>query len=123
MKILVFGNPLVKEDSLALKLLPKLKETLPQHEFIEADSTESLEQYGPNLNIIDVVHDIKEPVIITDINKLSKSKVYSMHDFDLAHNLKLLMQAGKIKGVKILGLPWDMNEEKALDYCQSILRK
>jgi Ni,Fe-hydrogenase maturation factor len=121
MKILVFGNPLVKEDSLALKLLPKLKETLPQHEFIDVDPTEDLDKYGKQLVIIDSIINIKEPRIIEisdimDFNKLSLPKVTSMHDFDLSYNLKLLMQAGKINSVKIIGLPWNMEEEGALEW-------
>jgi len=123
MKILVFGNPLVEEDNLILRILPKLREQHPGIEFIHLDPTENLEQYGPNLNIIDVVHGIKEPIIITDPNKLKTEKVSTMHDFDLAYNLKLLINAGKIKEVKILGLPWDMGGGEAVNHSQSILRK
>lgn len=123
MEILVFGNPLVPEDSLAINLIPKLKKLFPKHKFLHLDPTENIDQYGPELLIIDVVHGIKEPLIITNPDKLSTSKITSMHDFDLAYNLKLLLQAKKIKGVKILGLPYNMDEEEALSSSQSILRK
>jgi len=123
MNILVFGNPLVEEDNLILKILPELMEQNPEIKFIHLDPTEDLEKYGEDIKIIDVVHGIKEPAIITDPEKLKTEKVSSMHDFDLAYNLKLLMQARKIKTIKILGIPWDMKEGKALSYSQSILRK
>ena len=116
MKILVFGNPLVEQDNLILKILPKLKQQHSNIKFIHLDPTENLEQYGPNLKIIDVIHGIKEPIIITNPDKLKIEKINTMHDFDLAYNLKLLINVGKIKGVKILGLPWDMGEEKALEW-------
>lgn len=116
MKILIFGNPLVPEDSLAINLIPKLKEFFPQHEFIHLDPTENIDQYGKELFIIDVVHGINEPIIITNPNRLSTQKITSMHDFDLAYNLKLLLQANKINSVKILGLPYDMSEEEALKW-------
>ena len=37
LKILVFGNILVKKDSLALRLIPKLQKLFPNFEFIESD--------------------------------------------------------------------------------------
>jgi len=123
MKILIFGNPLVEVDNLALKMLPKLQKQFPEIDFIYLDPTENLEEHGKDLKIIDVVHGIKSPVIITDVNKLSKAKIYSMHDFDLSYNLKLSMQVGKIKTIEIFGLPWDMKEDEAINYSQSILRK
>lgn len=123
MKILIFGNPLIKEDNLILKILPKLQKKFSKIEFFHIDPTENLEEYGKTLRIIDVVHEIKKPIIITDPNKLKIEKIYSMHDFDLAYNLKLLMKLKKINSIEIIGLPYNMNEKEATDYCQSILRK
>ena len=34
MKFLVFGNPIIERDNLALKLLPKLKKEFPEIEFV-----------------------------------------------------------------------------------------
>ena len=123
MKILVFGNPLVKEDNLILKILPELQKKFPKIEFFHVDPTENLEEYGKKLRIIDVVHGIKKPLIITDPDKLKTEKVYTMHDFDLAYNLKLLMKMKKINSIEIIGLPYNMDEKEATNYCQSILRK
>jgi len=94
-KILVFGNPLVKKDSLALRLIPKLEREFPEIKFIEADSTEDLSRFGKNLKIIDVSPRIKEVKTFNikneqDLKILNTSKIFSMHDFDLGYNLKLL---------------------------------
>ena len=120
MKILVFGNPMVEKDSLALKLIPKLKKYFSgKFDFVEFDSTEDLQKQGRNLLILDVVEGLEKVEIIDDLSKLSKEKVYSMHDFDLSHNLRMLKHIGLLDSVKIIGLPMQMNEEKAfLEICK-----
>ena len=121
MKILVFGNPLVKEDSLALKLIPKLKKLFPEMEFIEIDPTEGLEKYGKNLIILDAVKGIDKVRIIDSIEQLQTNKIYSMHDFDLAYNLKILKKLGLIESVKIIGIPMDIGEKESLEEIRKLL--
>ncbi len=125
MKILVFGNPLVEQDSLALKLLPKLREKFLSIEFKELDPNENLEEEieDGKLRILDVVKGIDNVMIINDIDKLQVGKVYSMHDFDLAYNLKLLKKINKLKEVEIICLPMFMDKEEAFSQIQLILRK
>lgn len=115
--ILIFGNPLLKQDSLPIKILPKLTKQFPNISFQEIDPTENLEPFIQNktLNIIDTVEGIKEPIIITNIDQLQTNKLYSMHDFDLGYNLKLLKKIGKIDNIKIIGLPMEINEDDAMD--------
>jgi len=116
MKLLVFGNLLVEKDNLVLKLLPRLKKAFPNIEFKEFDPTENLEAEIENkkLFILDVVEGIKKVVIIKDIDKLQTNKIYGMHDFDLAYNLKLLKKLGKLKEVEIIGVPMGMGEGMAM---------
>ncbi len=128
MKILIFGNPLVEADNLALKIMPRLREAFPQIEFIHLDPTEDLDKFGKKLLIIDTVINIKNPKVLTlnneaDFSKLSTSKITSMHDFDLGYNLKLLKKLDKIDSVQIICLPMIMEEKDALNQTQSILRK
>ncbi|MDP3027318.1 MAG: hypothetical protein Q8N63_06425, partial [Nanoarchaeota archaeon] len=125
MKLLVFGNPLVEKDSLALKLLPKLKKDFHDIEFKEFDPTENLESEIENgkLFILDVVEGIDEVRLIKDIGKLEIIKSCSMHDFDLAYNLKLLKKIGKLKEVEIIGVPMDMSEKEAFREVSNILLK
>lgn len=114
MKILVFGNPLLKNDSLPLKLIPKLKDKFPEIEFKEIDPTEDLEKQGRDLIILDSVEGINEVMVLNSIEQLHANKIYSMHDFDLAYNLKLLKKIGKINSVKIIGVPMGMGEGEAM---------
>ncbi|MFH1240136.1 MAG: hypothetical protein V1672_02870 [Candidatus Diapherotrites archaeon] len=115
--ILVFGNPLVTEDALALKIADKLStrpEVNEKFRFIKTDSLDNLEEYGENLLILDVAANIKKVEIITDLKMLEQNKIYSMHDFDLGFNLKLLKKLGKIKSVKIIAIPMNYSEKQAL---------
>jgi Ni,Fe-hydrogenase maturation factor len=123
MKILVFGNPLVKQDNLALRLIPWLQKEFPHDDFKEFDPTENLEAEIENgkLAILDVAEGIEKVIVIEDIDKLELIKSCSMHDCDLAFNLKLLKKIGKLKGVKIIGLPMEMSEEIAIKEVRAIL--
>jgi len=123
MKILVFGNILMKEDNLVLKLLPKLGEEFSEVAFKELDPTEDLHNEGRNLRILDVAKGINEVMIIEDITKLELTERYSMHDFDLAYNLKLLKKIGKLDKVEIIVVPAEMNQGEAFNQIQLILRK
>ena len=123
LKILTFGNPLLEQDSLPLKILPTLRQQFPNHTFLHIDPTENLEQYGPKLIILDTVQNIDKITILTSIEQLRANKVYSMHDFDLALNLKLLKKLGKIKSVKIIGIPMNTTEKEIIPQLQSILKK
>ena len=123
MKVLVFGNPFLENDSLPLRLLSKLRERFSDIEFKEVDPTEGLESEGRDLVIIDSVEGIDEVVEIDSIGRLHTNRVCSMHDFDLAYNLKLLKKVGKIDSVRIIGVPMGIGEDEALNQIQSILRK
>jgi Ni,Fe-hydrogenase maturation factor len=117
--IYIFGNPLIKEDSLPLKLIDKLKKEFPSLRFKEFDTVEDLE--GRELNIIDTVKGIRKVKLIEDIDKIITDKIYSMHDFDLGYNLKLWKKMKMIDKVRIFGIPMKMDEEKVFEQlCKSI---
>ena len=111
------------EDSLALRILPRLKKLLPEIEFIELDGTESEEiaSYGPDVTILDVAKGIDKPVVITDLDQLDLPRVVSMHDFDLAWNLKLLKKIGKIRSVKIVAVPTAYPDKMAIEKIKELL--
>ena len=123
MKVLIFGNPTIENDSLPIKLLPKLQQKFSNIDFQEIDPTEGLENYGKDLTIIDTVEGIKEVIEINNFEQLQTNKLFSMHDFDLAYNLKLLKKIGKIDSVRIIGVPMEISEEEALDQIQLIFKK
>jgi Ni,Fe-hydrogenase maturation factor len=120
-KILVFGNPIIKKDSLPLKLIKKLRERFPYIEFKEFDPNENLENEGRTLNIIDTVETIEKVTLITDIEKIKTEKLYSMHDFDLGYTLKLLKKLNYIDDVKIFGIPMKIDKEKAIQQLTELI--
>jgi Ni,Fe-hydrogenase maturation factor len=121
-KILVFGNVLLKNDSIPLRLVPKLRESFPKIEFKEFDPNDDLEKEGKTLNIIDSVEGIKKVVLINEIDSLQTQRVFSMHDFDLAHSLKLLKKTGYVDSVNIFGVPMEISEEEALIQLKALIK-
>lgn len=126
MKVLVFGNFLVKKDNLVLKLIPKLSKLFPKIEFKEFDPTESLENEIENktLHILDMAVGIREIVELgfEDIDRLEASGS-GMHDFDLNYNLKLLKKMEMIDDIKIIAVPVEINEREAINQIGEILSK
>ena len=118
--IYTLGNPTFEQDSLPVKLLPKLKSELPQFKFIHIDPTENLPEEN-HLILIDTILDIKEVKILTDIDKIQSSPNISMHDFDLGFQLKLMKKLGKIKKVTIIGVPSEGDENKILEQIEKSL--
>jgi hypothetical protein len=119
--IYVFGNPLVKKDSLPLSMIGRLRSKFSSLEFREFDTTEDLEER--DLIIIDTIKGIKNVELIEDIGKIITDKVYSMHDFDLGQTLKLMKKAEMIDSVKILGIPMGMDETKAFSELCILIEK
>jgi len=119
-KIYVLGNPLIEEDSLPIKLLPKLRENFKNISFVEIDPTETLPE-GKNLTILDTIINTKEIKILKDISKIESQPNYSLHDFDLAFNLKLMKKLGQIDNVTIIGLPPNINQNKAIKELKPII--
>ena len=105
--IYIFGNALLPEDSLPLQLLPDLRKSFPNIEFIHSDPNEDFPPEGEkNPVIIDAVAGINEPMIIdvSDLKSIEKTPV-SPHDYDLLFHLLLLKKLNKINNAVIYGLP------------------
>lgn len=106
-KIYIFGNELVKEDSLSIRLLPELKKQFPDINFIIADPNENFPPKDEkNLIILDTVINIKDPTIfdIDDFIKNKKTPI-SPHDYDLLFHLLLLKKLKRLNKVVIIGIP------------------
>lgn len=112
-KIYVAGNLLLKEDSLPLKLMPLLAKKFPKIKFIEFEPTENFPK-EKNLLILDTVAGLKKACLISDISKFEFQKPYSLHDFDLGLNLKLMQKIGYIKKFTIIGVPQKISKRRAL---------
>lgn len=112
MTIYVFGNPLIKEDSLPLKLLPTLKKLFPNIKFKVVDPNENFPPKGEkDLVILDTVLGIKKTTILNldDFNRKKKTPI-SPHDYDLLLHLLLLKKLKKIRKVTIIGVPPNASE-------------
>ena len=105
-KIYVLGNLTLEIDSLPIKLIPKLKNSFPHIHFIELDPTENFPE-EKNLIIIDTIINIDKITILKeeDLDKVQFQKSFSLHDYDLGFNLKLMMKLGKLESFTIIGLP------------------
>ena len=123
LKILVFGNPLIEEDSLPLRILPRLRKEFPEIEFKEFDPSEELHEEGRNLIILDAVQGIEKVILISDTKQLNTDNPrYSLHDFDLGITLKLLKKMDLIDSVQIIGVPMKMSEKKALEEVSAAIK-
>ncbi len=114
LRILVFGNPLVAEDSLPLRLMPTLRKRFPAVEFKEFDAAENLEDEDRDLVILDTAKGPDKVVLLEGIDKIETGKIYSMHDFDLALTLKILKKLKLVDSVRIIAVPAGYPEKKAL---------
>lgn len=122
LKILVFGNKLLRNDRLPITMIDELQKEFSDIEFQEFDTVEDLHKEGKSLYILDTVEGIEHVITITEIDQLITDKIYSVHDFDLAHNLKLLKKAEMIEKVMIFGIPMAMKKGRALKELKKIIR-
>ena len=120
MIIYCFGNPLLKEDSLALNLIPALQKEFPGVKFIEKDPEEGFDE--KDVVIMDVVKGVDKVTLIDD-PKIITGKVYSPHDFDLGFNLLLWKKTGKIETIKIIALPFGKKMEEVEKDTKIIIQK
>jgi Ni,Fe-hydrogenase maturation factor len=121
-KILVFGNPLVKKDSLPVKIIPDLQKVFPDIIFEQFDAAEELQKEGDEIFIIDSVEGIKNAMVINDIDMLLAGKACSLHDFDLGHTLKLLKKIRAIGRVTIFGVPMNISKKEAVCQLSTAIR-
>ena len=120
--IFVFGNPDLKNDSLGVKLLPKLRKKFPEINFVHLDPLEYFE-IPENFIIIDVIKGIKKVKIFSNLSLIKQHQSLSLHDFDLGSELFLLKKIGKLHKIKIIGLPMRISPKKGLDEIKDILEK
>lgn len=120
-KILVFGNPLVSEDSLPLKILPALQKEFPEIEFREMDGIEDVQNEGKEIIIMDCAEGIEKSELITDIDSIKPGNKYSTHDFDLGQNLKILKKIGAVEKVTIIGIPVGIEKSEAIYQAKKLI--
>ena len=117
---MVFGNPLIKQDSIAIEVAKELEGKIKGTTFKEIGSISELGQIDDELWIMDAVQG-GEKVAFFGIENIKAKNVFSTHDLDLGFELKLLKKLGKIKKAKIIGIPMNYSKEKAAEEVRNLL--
>lgn len=104
MKIFVFGNPELDFDATPLKILPELKKLFPKIDFEIKDPNEDWD-IPDELVIIDTVEGVETVTTFNNLKDFTRAPNITMHDFDAYANLKLLEKLGRLKKIKIIGIP------------------
>ena len=124
MNVYVFGNEYVAEDKRAIEVARELEGTIEGISFVFVNPNED----APFVNerrvvILDTVEGIQDVALIEGdrLDELTLSPRGSVHDFDLAFQLRYLKKLNKLGEVTIIGIP----QEGEVDYLliQSIFRK
>jgi Ni,Fe-hydrogenase maturation factor len=123
--VLCFGNEFVKEDSLAKILADTL--SIDGFIFQKCDKVEEVQRFrekNPNETIIilDVIKDVKKPILITDLDQLKTTSSVTLHDFDLAFFLKLLDKTGELGDFKIIGIPMEGDKITIIDPIKKLIQ-
>lgn len=122
--IYIFGNELLKEDSVPIKIKPELEKHFPKIDFVYQDPNENIKPKDKKMILIDSAQGIEEIKILDSLQKLETLGIpASLHDFDLAFNLKLLEKIGKLEEVFIIAIPQEIDEKTALKETTKALEK
>src|SRR5215204_767500 len=124
MKVYVFGSEDVPEDRKAIEAAEKLYHTIDGVSFIFIKPNEDVPFVNErHVVILDTVCGIQDVALIEgdEIDALILSARGSVHDFDVAFQLRYLRKLDKLGDVTIIGVP----PEGRVDHfrIQSILRK
>ena len=124
MKIYVFGNEYVAEDKRAIEVAKELEGAIEGISFVFVNPNEDVSFVNErHVVILDTVQGIWEVTLIEGgvIDELISSPRGSVHDFDLAFQLRYLKKLNKLGEVTIIGIP----QEGEVDHLriQCILRK
>ncbi|KPJ85001.1 hypothetical protein AMJ57_04675 [Parcubacteria bacterium SG8_24] len=122
MRVFVFGNPEIAIDSLPLRLLPRLRRLFPQTDFVDVDPNEDWD-IPEEMTVIDTVIGLGAPNVFDDLRNFERSPAVTMHDFDALAYLRLLIKLGKLQRVTVIGLPPDIDEDKAIVAITEALRQ
>ena len=124
MKVYVFGNEYVAGDRRAIEVGRELEGAIEQISFIFVDPNADVPFANErHVVILDTVEGIEDVALIEGdrVDGLILPPRGSVHDFDLAFQLRYLKKLNKLGEVTIIGIP----QEGDVDHLriQSILRK
>lgn len=117
-RILILGNEIIPEDSLAKKLGEKLKKDFEVINVKDSFQLMSLlnENNEGEIILLDVVKNLQEVKVI-GVDDLKNDSILSAHDFDAGYVLKLID-----KDFKIIGIPQRGNDEEILGEVKGLIK-
>ena len=124
MNVYVFGNEYVAEDIRAIEVARELENTVEGISFVLVDPNEDVPFADePRVVILDTVAGIQDVALVEgdEIDTLILSPRGSVHDFDLAFQLRYLKKLGKLGEVTVIGIPQEGEVDHLL--VRSIFRK
>jgi Ni,Fe-hydrogenase maturation factor len=122
-KVFVFGT---ENDPIAWKVADRLKDSVQKYgyDFIRTSNPDDIIDHDKDdpLIIMDAVRGIDRPCTLA-ISDLKDNSKITTHDIDLGMTLQLLEKTGKMRNVKIIGIPLDAKiDEQLIIQVMRILR-
>jgi Ni,Fe-hydrogenase maturation factor len=124
MNVYVFGNEHVAEDIRAIEVAQELQNTVEDVSFVFVNPNEDVPFANePRVVILDTIQGIQDVALVEGdaIDRLTLSPRGSVHDFDLAFQLRYLKKLGKLGEVTLIGIPQEGEVDHLL--IKSIFRK
>jgi Ni,Fe-hydrogenase maturation factor len=124
MNVYVFGNEYVAEDIRAIEVARELQNTVEGVSFVFVGPNEEVPFADePRVVILDTIQGIQDVALVEGdaIDGLILSPRGSVHDFDLAFQLRYLKKLGKLGKITVIGIPQEGEVDHLL--IKSILRK
>jgi hypothetical protein len=104
-----------EKDNLVVGLMAELRQRLVDVDFEVADPTEDLEPAGDPWIILDVGMGIDRVMVVDDLQQLERVPGQSVHDFDVYLELRLKEKIGRLPDIRIVIVPFDMDQGQALN--------
>jgi Ni,Fe-hydrogenase maturation factor len=124
MRVYLFGNEYVAEDKRAIEVARELEGAVDGISFVLVGPNEDVPFVDERrVVILDTVRGIREVTLVEgeEVDGFILAPRGSVHDFDLAFQLRYLKKLDRLGDVSLIGIP----QEGEVDYLriQSILRK
>jgi Ni,Fe-hydrogenase maturation factor len=124
MNVYVFGNEYVAEDIRAIEVARELQNAVEDVSFVFVGPNEDVPFANePRIVILDTIQGLQDVALVEGdaIDRLTLSPRGSVHDFDLAFQLRYLKKLGKLEEVTLIGIPQEGEVDHLL--IKSIFRK
>jgi Ni,Fe-hydrogenase maturation factor len=124
MNVYVFGDEYVAEDIRAIEVARELQNAVEDVSFVFVGPNEDVPFANePRIVILDTIQGLQDVALVEGdaIDRLTLSPRGSVHDFDLAFQLRYLKKLGKLEEVTLIGIPQEGEVDHLL--IKSIFRK